>query len=239
MPGFGAELHIDRGAACTHMLCSHASFTGSIVRSDRWNCRSSCRSHRKAGDITCTRLSHSGDDPFACKATCLATLCSPIREFDRPLQNHQLQSYACTKRPNILTRMKHAGRQLGAIALLALLVRVFVPDGFMLASAETAQGRYLVVKFCDGHPGATQIVDLDTGKRVDPKDLHKSPGKQDSSKQPCAFAGAPVFAAPVGAIEPINFLSPVEHIRFVEGHVRPGRGIAAPPPPATGPPGLI
>lgn len=134
--------------------------------------------------------------------------------------------------------MKRAGRRLGAITLLALLVRVLVPDGFMLASAETAEGRYLVVKFCDGHPGATQMVDLDTGKRVDPKDLHKSPGKQDSSKQPCAFAGAPVFAAPVAAIETVSFLPPVERIRFIETHIRPGRGIAAPPPPARGPPSL-
>ncbi|MEQ1780152.1 MAG: hypothetical protein ABMA14_02250 [Hyphomonadaceae bacterium] len=130
------------------------------------------------------------------------------------------------------------GRQLGALALLALLVRAIVPAGYMLASAETAEGRYLVVQLCDSHAGFSQIIDLDTGKQVD---ATKLPAKQTdkSSKAPCVFAAAPHLSAPetfVGIVAPVVI---VRATGFYSTAVAPGRGIAAPPPPSTGPPSLI
>ncbi len=133
------------------------------------------------------------------------------------------------------------GRRLGAIALLAVLVRAIVPAGYMLAHADTDTGRYLTVQMCDGHAlesQAKQIIDLDTGKRVDPSTLDKS-GKGEPNHAPCVFAGAPALAEPMALAEPVAFV--VAHdVEFAAPRdLHPGRGIAAPPPPATGPPSLI
>ena len=128
------------------------------------------------------------------------------------------------------------GARLGAIALLAMLVRAIVPAGYMLAEADTGQGRYLTVEMCEGH--AAKVIDLDTGKQVDPSKL---PGKAkgDGKGAPCVFAATASFATPIAIAEPVQFV--VSHdVEFgVDLNVRPGRGIAAPPPPATGPPASI
>lgn len=133
--------------------------------------------------------------------------------------------------------MQRFGRRLGAFALLALLVRALVPAGYMVAEAGEADGRYLVVQMCDGHGSAAQIIDLDTGKVVDKS---KSPDTTNTSNDaPCVFAMAAVVSLPTLAFEPAL----VRHVIATElagiSDVRPGRGIAAPPPPATGPPSLI
>ena len=133
--------------------------------------------------------------------------------------------------------MKRAGRQLGAIALLAMLVRAIVPAGYMLAEADTPDGRYLVVQMCDGH-GAAQVVDLDTGKLLD---ASKLPGKPDgkTSSTPCVFAVTAPMASPPVAAEPVVFQRVYAADFVVALAVAPGRGIAAPPPPSTGPPILM
>ena len=133
------------------------------------------------------------------------------------------------------------GRRLAAIALLALLVRAFVPDGYMLAQAETPNGRYLVVQRCEGHAKPSRVIDLDTGEEVDASRLPAEGGKDsgDPAKAPCVFAGAPVVGQPVAIIEPVEFLAKWEVVFTVAQDLRPGRGIPAPPPPATGPPSLI
>ncbi|MDP3736742.1 MAG: hypothetical protein Q8R02_05105 [Hyphomonadaceae bacterium] len=128
------------------------------------------------------------------------------------------------------------GVRLGAIALLAMLVRAVVPAGYMLAEAETANGRYLTVQMCEGHIEARQVIDLDTGKQVD---LSKLPGKADSKSAPCVFASVAPLAAPVVAAEPVEFIASYDIDFGVVRDVRPGRGIAAPPPPSTGPPSIL
>ena len=133
--------------------------------------------------------------------------------------------------------MQRAGRQLGAIALLAMLVRALVPAGYMLAEADTPNGRYLVVQMCDGH-SAAQVVDLDTGELLD---ASKLPGKSDNknSSTPCVFATSAPMASPLAAAEPIVFQREFAADFVIALAVAPGRGIAAPPPPSTGPPTLI
>lgn len=135
------------------------------------------------------------------------------------------------------------GRRLGAIALLAMLVRAIVPAGYMLASAETPGGRYLTVQMCEQHAGPAQVIDLDTGKIVDASQISKvSKGegkKANPGDAPCVFAGAPVMAQPDAVAEPVEFVIAHEVDFGVVRDVRPGRGIPAPPPPATGPPSLI
>ena len=130
------------------------------------------------------------------------------------------------------------GRRLGAIALLALLVRAVVPAGYMLAAAETSGGRYLTVQMCSGH--AAQVIDLDTGKQVDPSKLAKTEKpRNDQQQAPCVFGGAPALGEPVSVAEPVEFLAERDVDFGVTRDVRPGRGIPAPPPPSTGPPSLI
>ena len=133
--------------------------------------------------------------------------------------------------------MQRFGRQLGAFALLALLVRALVPAGYMVAEAGTVDGRYLVVQMCDGHGSAAQVIDLDTGKVIDKS---KSPDSTDSSnKSPCVFAMASAVSLPPLAVEPVLVRHAIAAEPAGVSEVRPGRGIAAPPPPATGPPSLI
>ena len=132
------------------------------------------------------------------------------------------------------------GARLGAIALLAMLVRAIVPAGYMLAQADTGQGRFLTVEMCEGH--AARIIDLDTGKQVDPSKLPgKAPGKADdpSKHAPCVFAAAASVATPVTVAEPVEFIATQDVDFGVDLNVRPGRGIAAPPPPSTGPPASL
>jgi hypothetical protein len=119
-----------------------------------------------------------------------------------------------------------------------MIVRALVPAGYMLAEADTPDGRYLVLQMCDNHGAATQVVDLDTGQLVDPSDLPSQSGEKSNSS-PCVFAmSAPMASPPVGA-EPIVFLHAFTANFVFALAVAPGRGIAAPPPPSTGPPRLI
>lgn len=133
--------------------------------------------------------------------------------------------------------MRHLGKRLGAIALLALLVRAIVPAGYMIAAADTPDGRYLVVQLCDDHRAVQQVIDLDTGKQVDPASL---PTKKPTEKtQQCVFAAAQHAGAPVSSTDVAAFSILAEPAEFVALSLRPGRGIAAPPPPSTGPPAQI
>ena len=140
----------------------------------------------------------------------------------------------------ILTWMQHAGRQLGAIALLALLVRAILPGGYMLASAEAPGGRYLIVQLCDGHSGPAKAINLDTGEQIDAADISKD-GPEDSkpSHPPCVFAGTASVVLPAITSEPVGIVIQRDAAVTTSHSVRPGRGIAAPPPPSTGPPPAI
>jgi hypothetical protein len=131
------------------------------------------------------------------------------------------------------------GRRLGAIALLALLVRALIPAGYMVAAADTPDGRYLVMQLCDGHASEMQAINLETGLKVDLANLPKSPAKQASADQVCAFAASVSFAPPVSSVEPMDRVVATESETVLPRAASPGRGIAAPPPPATGPPSLI
>ncbi|MDP3494401.1 MAG: hypothetical protein Q8R82_14920 [Hyphomonadaceae bacterium] len=137
----------------------------------------------------------------------------------------------------MLTWMRSIGRRLGAIALLAMLVRAIIPAGYMLAEADTGAGRYLTVEMCDGHAKA-QVIDLDTGELIDVSKLPKN-AKSESETSPCVFAGATAIELPVATAKPVEFRVAHQVDFVVVRDLRPGRGIAAPPPPSTGPPSLI
>lgn len=118
-----------------------------------------------------------------------------------------------------------------AFVLLALAVRMVVPAGWM----PSFTGGKASIMLCTGAGMVEAWVDAD-GK------IHKqSPVKKGANDQPCAFAGligaadAPQFTHVV--VTPLFAPQSSPHLD-VTG-VAIGLGLAAPPPPAIGPPTLI
>ncbi len=132
--------------------------------------------------------------------------------------------------------IKRMGWRLGAFALMALLVRAMVPAGYMLAEADTGSGRYLTLELCDAHGSQPQVIDLETGKIID---LPDESTPSDHPPQPCVFAGIAATTPPDSAHEPVTFAVERSVDFGILRDLRPGRGIAAPPPPSTGPPSFI
>ncbi|MEQ1780156.1 MAG: hypothetical protein ABMA14_02270 [Hyphomonadaceae bacterium] len=99
----------------------------------------------------------------------------------------------------------------------------------------------MIVQLCDSHPGFTQIIDLDTGKQVDAAKATSKTNKPspDKSKGPCVFACAPQLAAPEAFTTAVAVPTRFLQLAFRAADVAPGHGIAASPPPSTGPPQLV
>lgn len=118
-------------------------------------------------------------------------------------------------------------RALLALAFVALAFKVLVPPGFMVA--QDPAGRFLSIVICTGHGPLT----------IPSPHGSKAPPVRPKSDTPCAFAGQSVSPPPadltVGSA-PIAVPAIVSD-RPVPS-VRPGRGLAAPPPPSQAPPVL-
>ena len=125
--------------------------------------------------------------------------------------------------------IRHSDFARGLVAaamLLALLMRVAVPAGFMTTSVD---GK-LVVQLCTGTGPATMTLDI--GKDAPAPDKHKA------ADSPCAFSGGyagglidtalPTMLAPAMAL-----LQLVNGAAIADLTVH---RLAAPPPPAIGPP---
>lgn len=117
------------------------------------------------------------------------------------------------------------------LILCALLMRVIVPQGWMPSLDHTGT---IKIEMCSGLANHGGAITLDVGgHKSDPSDQHQ----QDHV---CPFAGLsaafddarlPTFVAPFAfsdALLPTSL-----------DVVSIGRGLAAPPPPSTGPPTLI
>lgn len=138
----------------------------------------------------------------------------------------------------MLTWMRRMGTKLGALALVALFMRAILPAGYMLAEADTGGGRYVTLQICDGHANAPKLLNLDTGEEVLLDDLPKKV-TDDGAKTPCVFSAPLVIVQPVALVERVEFIAETGVVFSPAQDIRPGRGIAAPPPPSTGPPSLI
>ena len=107
------------------------------------------------------------------------------------------------------------------LAALALAVRVLIPQGYM-APSQPGAGFPLVI--CTDHG----LITLD--------DKPAPPGKSRTDS-PCAFSGHLAAGAPppptLARFEVWSSAPPRVEIRR---DLLPGRGLAAPPPPAIGPP---
>lgn len=126
-----------------------------------------------------------------------------------------------------------ARRRLGWLLLLvaALLARSVAPEGWMPV-VNAAGGIEITV--CNGTGPDDNMVLSPDGKLH-----HKAPGRSQAGDHACAFSGLGIadapptlvaLAAPIFASEATPTLDPIDAV--------PGRGLAAPPPPATGPPSL-
>jgi hypothetical protein len=112
-------------------------------------------------------------------------------------------------------------------AMVALAFTVFIPPGFMPAMAANGQGLAMVI--CTGH-GPLQLAAAGD---------HQGPPQKSKAGAACPFAAAataPPPAAPAVFQGEARFavLTP-----FVASDQSPGRGLAAPPPPAIGPPSPV
>ncbi len=111
--------------------------------------------------------------------------------------------------------------------LMALAMRVIIPSGYMPSSE-----RGFALTICAGMD--TQTVWMDKSGKLHKEDPSKGKAIEH---QPCAFAGAaitvdfPATALQI-AMAPVALAAPV----FAKREVSVGAGLAAPPPPAIGPP---
>ena len=117
-----------------------------------------------------------------------------------------------------------------ALILLALALRVIIPSGFMPSSE-----RGFALTICTGMD--TQTVWMDKSGKLHKEDPSKG---KSVEHQPCAFAGAAMaadvlFADFQVAMAPVALAIPV----FAKREVSVGAGLAAPPPPAIGPPSYV
>lgn len=123
----------------------------------------------------------------------------------------------------------------GAWVLRALIVAVFVlraavPAGYMFAAF--GDGTSLVLCSAQGPLSVT----------IDPATRHvsiakKVPGKPaNHDDAPCAFAGMAKVALQTASFQAAAPVDLVSQPIFASIFLAPGRGLSAPPPPATGPP---
>jgi len=123
-------------------------------------------------------------------------------------------------------------RLIGLMLLIAaLLGQTAVPEGWMPVVA-THGG--VVMMPCDGMgPNAAMAMMIPGGGTSH----HKAPHHGRSDDHPCAAAGIAVANPPPPLAHiAMALASPVDGPALVAPDALPGQGLAAPPPPATGPP---
>ena len=121
------------------------------------------------------------------------------------------------------------------LACMAIALRVFVPHGYMVAT--TAPSGTIPIVLCTSQGAQTVIID-EAGQVVSPQPHAPidQPGDQRGDS-PCAFSGfGGAFAAQVPMLFATAHWTWIRQSIVVEPQTTPGRGLAAPPPPATGPP---
>jgi len=114
------------------------------------------------------------------------------------------------------------------LLILALFLRVLVPAGWMPA----AGGSYAIT-LCTGAGMAKAWVDGE-GR------VHKEERTKGGIDHPCAFAGFGSIADLPPLLEPVfHLFAAAIPVLMPVLAVAIGRGLAAPPPPATGPPSRL
>lgn len=120
------------------------------------------------------------------------------------------------------------------LAALAIALKVLVPTGFMTAAPTGGLPFALVICTAQG------AVTLQPGEALGAND-HGAPAGKTGHDSPCAFAGHGLGAPPPNLTDSVQvafvaYRAPEP--RSLTG-LAPGRGLAAPPLPARGPPTLL
>lgn len=118
---------------------------------------------------------------------------------------------------------------IAAFMLCALAARAALPAGWMPSNA----GGQPTIMLCTGEGLVTAWIDAQGNLRKD------APEKAPAADQPCAFAATTLAALP-DAIGPQGAAPEAidDATEFPFATVSIGQGLAAPPPPSTGPPAL-
>lgn len=125
-----------------------------------------------------------------------------------------------------------------ALAFIALTIRVLVPGGYMIGPSVPGAGVPIIL--CTAQGAETVLL----GQESRPADAAQGSQGDHSDPQgpdhPCAFAGvAAGFAPDAPLVVDVVAWGPEGAPLAFPTEARPGRGLAAPPPPQTGPPRLI
>jgi len=120
------------------------------------------------------------------------------------------------------------------LATLAIVLKILIPAGFMTAP-EPRNGLPFALVLCTGQG----LMVAEPGAPLGEK--HGSPADRAGHDTPCPFAAQATPAPPpsdliIARVEFVTF-QPAPPVKRV--HLAPGRGLAAPPLPARGPPSLL
>jgi hypothetical protein len=143
----------------------------------------------------------------------------------------------------MIIRPSYQGTTLGwprcmasVMVVLALVLQVFVPSGYMIGA--NAKGGGIAITLCTPK-GEVSAILLDDGQVVAREDGNPKPVDDHDIDQPmCPFA-AHSSAVQVPLFAPIDLATAFAAVQSDDAAfaiVSPGLGLAAPPPPKTGPP---
>lgn len=122
------------------------------------------------------------------------------------------------------------------LAALAVALKVMIPAGFMTAP-DPRNGLPFSLVLCTGD-GAKVVQ---PGETLSGQHDKKDDAGKAAHDAPCPFAGHGAAAPPPSAVTTakVEFFAyaPLEPARVI--HLAPGRGLAAPPLPARGPPSQL
>lgn len=128
------------------------------------------------------------------------------------------------------------------MGMLAIAIKVAIPVGYMVAPQALAAGLTPIV-LCTSDGNVTAFMDkggqiVAHGEEALANDHQGLPSDHEGTK--CAFAGQGVpLAGPQAANIAVLFEDVVRIASTPQSFVAPGLGLAAPPPPKTGPPILV
>lgn len=130
---------------------------------------------------------------------------------------------------------------LSVLALIAVVMRGFVAEGYMIAppASHTEGSLVILCNGAAGGPGHQLVMDTLTGDVIDLDSPQHSDNDQNGSDAQCAFAMSSHIQAQM-LVETTLLQSDFTSDRVSSELVSaPGRGLPAPPPPARGPPNFI
>lgn len=133
-----------------------------------------------------------------------------------------------------VTRLNFSIRSFAFLVIaLSLMVRAAIPAGWM-PSGERA----FEVKICAGIE--MQTAWLDKSGKLHKTDPSKKSDGGHNSKQDCAFASLATQGIAAQSLDVVPSDRAQQNLPYLaSANVAVGRGLAAPPPPSTGPPTLV